>query len=259
MKILMLITGSISAHKTPSIVSALSIYNNHKVHIMTTKNALKFVTKDSLMYSAEKWWNDEYMAHIKAIDEVKIDKLVVVPATANIIGKIANGIADDEVSSTCIKCPSTITRIIFPAMNTDMWNNNIVQKNIETILSSGWCIVDPGYGKMACGCTGQGILPETRNLVECIEKIECQREIVINENLIYNGCWYSDFKNKKFRVIDSDLCNYYVKIRFGDDNNHFFYYSVDKKDSKLIYLTNLNRIIDYKKDLCKGYIKFEDV
>lgn len=237
----MLITGGIAAHKTPSICSALSIHGGHEVHLMTTRNALKFVTKDSLMYAITKWWNDEYMSHIKAIDDVKIDKLIVVPATANIIGKIANGIGDDEVSTTCLKCPSKITKIIFPAMNPDMWNNSIVQENIEKLLYHGWCIVDPEYGKMACGVFGKGILPNTKYIVNCIENIECKRDVIINSE-IDNNLWYKQYSDKRFRLQNNETDDYYYVC--NDDNKinpPLQFYPIYKKDCKIVYLTHLNR------------------
>lgn len=263
MKILMLITGGIAAHKAPSISSALSTYCDHEVHIMATQNALKFFTKDAIMYSATKWWNDEYMAHIKVIDDVQIDKLIVVPATANIIGKIANGIGDDEVSTTCIKCPTSVTKILFPAMNPDMWNNSIVQDNIEKLLIHGWCVVDPGYGKMACGAVGQGVLPETRYLTDCVRDIEHQREITINQfKKLYNiVVWYRKYVNQIFRLGMYETNEYYsIDPRVDDprlNHGNGSSYHVNKKDGKITYLTHLNRIKDYKFDLRKGYVSYE--
>lgn len=253
----MLITGGIATHKTPTITNALSTYCGHNVHLMLTHSALKFVTKDALMYATTKWWNDEYMAHIKVFDEVKIDKLVIIPATANIIGKIAGGIGDDEVSTTCIKCPSYVTKIIFPAMNPDMWSNSIVQENIEKLLYHGWCVVDPGYGRMACGAVGQGVLPETKYLTVCIDKIEHKRDIMINGELHFkHNVWYKDYTDERFRLCVSEDENYYYlvdphhvrddkRLNLGNGSS----YHIDKRDGKIIYLTHLNRIKDYKLDL----------
>jgi len=253
-KILMLITGGIAAHKTPSIVSALSIHCGHEVHLMTTRNALKFVTEDALMYGAKKWWNGKYMAHIDATNG--IDKLVVIPATANIIGKIANGIADDEVSTTCLRCPSHITKILFPAMNSDMWENRIVQDNIEKLLYYGWCVVDPGYGKMACGSYGKGVLPDTKDVANCITEIYHEREILINSEIDCSefAKWYSKYTDKRFRIYYGETEEHYHVDTdyFCNDLNFKSFspsvggsYPVRKEDGKIIYLTHLNRI-DYR-------------
>jgi phosphopantothenoylcysteine synthetase/decarboxylase len=256
MKILMLITGGIAAHKTPSIASALSLYGHHDVHIMTTQNALKFVTKDSLMYSAKRWRNNEYMGHIKVFND-GIDKMIVIPATANIIGKIAHGIGDDEVSATCIKCSSQVIRILFPSMNTDMWNNSIVQDNIEKLLLHGWCVVDPEYGQMACGVEGKGVLPKTNDIVKCVNKIVSQKNILIKNN-IPSSYWYAKYSGQQFRIFHSEDNNNFIINHHVDDNRLIRgsgsrYYYVRKEDADIIYLTDLNRIKDCN-FLGEGYI-----
>jgi len=204
MKILILITGSIAAHKVPSIVSALSTHFYHDIEIMTTENALKFVTKDSLMYTAKKWWNDEYMAHIAC---QVADKLVVLPATANIIGKIATGIADDEVSTTCLKRNLHLEKMLFPAMNPDMWKSSVVQRNIEILLNDGWIVVEPTCGITACGEFGYGTLPKIDHIVRAINNLKTKRNIEIKEG-ISDSKWYKKYEGEIFPVL-------YIKREFN--------------------------------------------
>ena len=172
--ILVAVTGGISAYKAVDVISALKKYG-HNVRVMATENALKFVTKNTLAITADKYYEDVFDApvHIDATED--IDAFVIVPATANIIGKIANGIADDLVTSTSMALSKNTKRIMCPAMNSRMWENSILQKNVAFLANSRehiyWSIIDPVEGLLACGTTGIGKLPSTRTIVKEIHKV----------------------------------------------------------------------------------------
>ena len=142
MKITIGVTGSISAYKSASLVSALS--KEHEVNVIMTKNATNFITpltletlsKNKVMIDEFENSNPKFVEHIEYGQNV--DLLVIVPATANIIGKIANGIADDLLSSTVLA--ATCDVLICPAMNEKMYLNKIVQDNIKKLKSYNYII-----------------------------------------------------------------------------------------------------------------------
>ncbi len=188
----MAVTGGISAYKTPSIVSIL-VNKGHNVHVACTECALDFVTEMSLAtmskYPVLKNLK-EMDGKIYHIDETEwCDLFVVVPATANMIGKIANGIADDLVSTMAMASTHKV-KLLFPAMNTNMWNNYIMQENLSSFarkwyddfcddfffcnsyLTDKWIYVEPEIGKLACGSEGIGKLPSTKRIIDIIDKVE---------------------------------------------------------------------------------------
>ena len=97
----------------------------------------------------------------------RADVLLIAPATANIIGKIANGIADDLLS--CLAIATTAKILIVPAMNDEMYKNKIVQANIEKLKKIGVIFIDPVKGKLACGTTGEGHLAEVEGIVKAVK------------------------------------------------------------------------------------------
>lgn len=173
MKITIGVTGSISAYKSTSIISALS--KEHEVHVIMTKNATEFITpltlatlsKNKVMTDEFKEINPEKVEHIEYGQNT--DLIVIVPATANIIGKIANGIADDLLSSTVIASNKPV--LICPAMNTVMYENKIVQENIKKLKSYDYIILEPSEGMLACGTSGKGKLPDTKTILDKINEI----------------------------------------------------------------------------------------
>ena len=182
MKIVIAVTGGIAAYKVPSIISGLrkAIQDdgntNPEVHVITTENALKFVTETTLMTSANQYINADMVqnpvimhqnpSHI-TLSEIA-NMFIVVPATANIVGKIANGIADDLVTSTVMALSSSTKKIICPSMNTRMMDNVAMKRNIFTLIQDGWKIIEPISGKLACGTVGRGKLAKTRDIVRQI-------------------------------------------------------------------------------------------
>lgn len=163
------VTGGIAAYKVVNVVSALKKLGA-TVRVVMTKSATELVTPLTFRYISEnpvyvdmfeepRVWNVE---HISLADAA--DLFLIAPATANIIGKIANGIADDMLSTTVMaaQCPV----LIFPAMNMKMYANPIVQNNIQKLRDYGYRIVEPNSGYQACGDVGKGRLPEPNEIVE---------------------------------------------------------------------------------------------
>jgi phosphopantothenoylcysteine decarboxylase/phosphopantothenate--cysteine ligase len=167
-RILLGVSGSIAAYKAPEIVRRLK-EQGADVRVVMTQNAERFVS--DLTFSAVSGnpvLSDEFrdsgwgaMGHISVTEDV--DLVVVAPATANIIGKMASGIADDALSTVlaAVSCPV----LIAPAMNDRMYSNRVLQRNIEFLSSVGVRFVEPGSGPLACGTEGQGRLAETDCIV----------------------------------------------------------------------------------------------
>lgn len=173
MKITIGISGGIASYKTASLVSALSKEND--VHVIMTKNATEFITpltfealtKNKVMVNEFDNPSFEYIEHIEFGQNTDI--LVVVPATANVIGKMANGICDDLLTSTIIA--STCPKLICPAMNDKMYLSPQVQDNLSKLKSYGYIILDPASGSLACGTTGVGKLPDTKTIIDKIYEV----------------------------------------------------------------------------------------
>lgn len=167
------ITGSIAAYKMANVASMLT-KQGCDVHIIMTKNATNFInpitfeelTKNKCLVDTFDRNFQYNVAHISLA--TKADVFMVAPASANVIGKIANGIADDMLTTTIMaaKCP----KIIAPAMNTNMYENPIVQDNMKKLESYGYTIIEADTGKLACGTSGKGRLPKEQTLVDYIEK-----------------------------------------------------------------------------------------
>lgn len=171
-KVLIGISGGIAAYKIPLLIREL-IKKDCEVKIITTKNALEFVTLTTLRtISQNKVYHqmfdsgEEYSTeHISLTDWADI--FILAPATANIIGKIANGLADCTLSTSLIAFNKDL--FIAPAMNTKMYNNPIVQENLRKIESLGAKIISPTKGNLACGYDGDGRMEEP---IEIVKKIE---------------------------------------------------------------------------------------
>lgn len=173
-KITICITGGISAYKSASLVSFL-VKEGVKVQVIMTKHATEFITpltlqtlsKNKVIVDMFDELSPEYVGHIHFSQDT--DLIVVVPATANILGKVANGIADDMVSSTIIA--STKPILFAPAMNEHMYKNKIVKSNIGKLKEYGYRFVGPAEGYLACGTVGIGKLVNTKTIIEEIERI----------------------------------------------------------------------------------------
>ena len=165
------ISGSIAAYKACELVRALK-KKEYDVEVIMTNNATKFISPLTLGALISKPVLiddfDDNGYEIKHISYAKkADCFVIVPATANIIGKIANGICDDVLTSSFIA--ATCPKLIAPAMNVNMYDNLATQRNIERCKTYGIKFVEPGYGLLACGDTGRGKLADLNQIVAMIE------------------------------------------------------------------------------------------
>lgn len=166
------VTGSIAAFKAASLASML-VKQGAEVHVIMTQNAMNFIhpiTFESL--TGTKCLTDTFDRNFEfQVEHVslakKADLLIVAPASADVIGKIANGIADDMLTTTALAC-TACPILVAPAMNTRMFENPIVQDNMRKLESYGMKVIQPAVGYLACGDTGAGKMPEPSFLLECI-------------------------------------------------------------------------------------------
>ena len=165
------VTGSVAAYKTANLARMIMKMGGN-VHVLMTKNAENFInpfTFETLTHN--KCLIDTFDRNFQySVEHVAIakqaDVVMIAPASANVIGKIANGIADDMLTTTVMACPCK--KIIAPAMNHNMYHNPIVQDNIEKLKRFGYTIVTPDCGMLANGDTGDGRMPDERVLLEYI-------------------------------------------------------------------------------------------
>ncbi len=175
-KIIIAITGSIAAYKTCDLTRNL-VKKGFPVKVMMTDNATRFIgpvtfaTITNEKVITNNW--DDGMIHIDVKNEAGV--FAIIPATANIIGKIANGIADDIVSSSYLAVNCTV--IIAPAMNPHMYASKPVQRNLKILKEDGVIILDPSEGEVICGDIGKGKMMD----IETIEKILIENYLK-NEN-----------------------------------------------------------------------------
>lgn len=171
-KVLVGVTGGIAAYKSCYLVSAL-VKSGCDVHVLMTEHAQEFVsamTFETLshnpvitnMFHRDREWEVEHVSLAKSCEVV-----VVAPATANFIAKIAHGIADDMLSTTYLA--SKAPKIICPAMNTAMYEDPAFQKNLQTVLSSGATVLSPVSGRLACGDVGVGKMVEPEEIADAVK------------------------------------------------------------------------------------------
>lgn len=179
--VLLAVTGSIAAYKTAYLASALRKLHA-QVHVLMTANATNFInpiTFESL--TGNKCLVDTFDRNFQfQVEHVSIAKkadiVMVAPASANVIGKLAHGIADDMLTTTIMACKCG--KIVAPAMNTNMYENPIVQDNLAILEHYGYQVIEPASGYLACGDTGPGKMPEPEILLEYI-----LREIAMEKDL----------------------------------------------------------------------------
>ena len=175
------ITGGIASYKTIEVISRLKKYG-YEINVILTKNACEFVTPLTLetisnnpvitdMFNRETPWEVEHISLAQ-----KADLFLIAPATANVIGKIANGIADDMLTTTIMA--HTKKKLIAPAMNTNMYNNIAVQNNIKKLKEMGYEFVGPESGMLACKDEGKGRMSEPEKIAD-----ECHRLLSDNQDL----------------------------------------------------------------------------
>ena len=167
------VTSSIAAYKSANVASAL-VKKGCNVNVLMTENATNFInpltfeelTKHKCIIDTFDRNVKYNVAHISLA--VSADAFIIAPASANVIGKIANGIADDMLTTTVMACKCPV--IISPAMNTNMYENPIVQDNLAKLERFGYIIVPPAEGRLACGAIGKGKMPDEQVLLDYLER-----------------------------------------------------------------------------------------
>ena len=185
------VTGGIAVYKALDVISALR-KKDIEVHVIMTESASKFVnplTFQSIsqnmvvtdMFAEPKAWEIQHisLAH-------KADLMLIAPATANVIGKISNGIADDMLSTTVMATKAKV--LIAPAMNTNMYQNPIVQNNISKLKDFGYKFIEPASGRLACGDIGIGKLADVNIIVErVIEELEDKEQDLLGKKVLVSA------------------------------------------------------------------------
>ncbi len=189
--VLLAVTGSIAAYKIANLASAL-VKQHCSVHVLMTQNATNFINPITFeTLTSHKCLVDTFDRNFQySVEHVSLakqaDLVLVAPASANVIGKIANGIADDMLTTTVMACTCPI--LISPAMNTNMFCNPIVQDNLAKLARFGYHIISPASGYLACGDVGQGKMPEPETLMAHIHRhIACQKDLAGKKVLITAG------------------------------------------------------------------------
>lgn len=165
------VTGSIAAYKMANVASAL-VKSGCEVHVVMTKNATNFInpiTFETLTNTKclVDTFDRNFQFHVAHVSlSQKADVMLIAPASANIIGKMANGIADDMLSTMCLAATCPI--IVSPAMNTHMFRNRIVKDNLNKLKDYGMTIIEPAVGRLACADVGEGKLPDEQVLLSYI-------------------------------------------------------------------------------------------
>lgn len=171
--ILLCVTGSIAAYKAAELANRF-VKDGYNVDVIMTDGAMEFITpltfqsltKNRVYTSMFEAYEPDQLEHISLAK--KADLCLVAPATANIIGKIAGGIADD-MATTVIMALEHAPVFICPAMNTRMYENPIVQKNIENLTELGYHFIEPKESRLACGDLGKGALADLEVIIDTVE------------------------------------------------------------------------------------------
>ena len=167
------VTGSIAAYKIANLASML-VKRSCEVHVIMTKNATHFINPITFeTLTGHKCLVDTFDRNFEfSVEHVALakqaDVVLVAPATANVIAKMAYGLADDMLTTTILAC--TCKKIVAPAMNTRMYRNEIVQKNLQILKDSGFEVINPAVGMLACGDVGDGKMPEPEVLLDYLLK-----------------------------------------------------------------------------------------
>ena len=185
------VTGGIAVYKALDVISALR-KKDIEVHVIMTESASKFVnplTFQSIsqnmvvtdMFAEPKAWEIQHISLAQ-----KADLMLVAPATANIIGKISNGIADDMLSTTIMATKAKV--LIAPAMNTNMYENKIVQNNSSKLKDFGYKFIEPASGRLACGDVGIGKLADVNTIVErVLEELEEKEQDLLGKKVLISA------------------------------------------------------------------------
>ena len=170
--VLLCVTGGIACYKSASLASAL-VKQGANVQVLMTRNATEFIgphTFESLTGNrvSVDTFDRNYqfqVEHIALADQA--DVVLVAPATANVLAKLAHGLADDMLTTTVLACDCP--KLAAPAMNTRMYENPVTQDNLDILRKYGWQIIEPASGRLACGAVGKGKMPEPEELLAYVE------------------------------------------------------------------------------------------
>lgn len=184
--ILLGVTGGIAAYKIANLASMLK-KQSANVKVIMTENACQFITPMTFeTLTAQKVYTDTFDRNFEfKVDHIELGKwadvFLIAPATANVIGKLANGIADDMLTTTALamRCPIVVS----PAMNTAMFENKVVKHNIMKLRTYGMDIILPASGHLACGDTGAGKMPEPEMLLEYIKRAAYQKKDLVGKKV----------------------------------------------------------------------------
>jgi phosphopantothenoylcysteine decarboxylase/phosphopantothenate--cysteine ligase len=184
------VTGGIAAYKAAEFVRLL-VKEGANVHVVMTRHAQEFITPltfqtlsgNPVVTETFSLIEEEKIGHIVLADLAGV--IVILPATANIIGKIANGIADDFLSTMVMASRAPV--LFVPSMNVNMWENKALQKNVETLIERGYLFIQPGEGELACHWYGKGRLAELGEVMEKIEDLFSPKDLEGEKILISAG------------------------------------------------------------------------
>ena len=189
--VLLGVTGSIAAYKIASLASALK-KRHADVHVLMTENATNFINPITFeTLTGNKCLVDTFDRNFQfQVEHISIakkaDLVMIAPASANVIGKLAHGIADDMLTTTIMACKCK--KFISPAMNTNMFENPVVQDNLKILEHYGYEVIAPASGYLACGDTGAGKMPEPETLLAYIEReIACEKDLKGKKILVTAG------------------------------------------------------------------------
>ena len=189
--VLLGVTGSIAAYKIASLASALK-KRHADVHVLMTENATNFINPITFeTLTGNKCLVDTFDRNFQfQVEHVSIakkaDVVMIAPASANVIGKLAHGIADDMLTTTIMACKCK--KFISPAMNTNMFENPVVQDNLKILEHYGYEVIAPASGYLACGDTGAGKMPEPETLLAYIEReTACEKDLKGKKILVTAG------------------------------------------------------------------------
>lgn len=189
--VLLGVTGGIAAYKSAALTSLL-VKQHADVHVIMTENAKNFInpiTFETLTGNRCQCdtFDRNFEFHVTHVSLAKkADIAVVAPATANVIGKLAHGLADDMLTTTLLACKCK--KIIVPAMNTNMYENSVVQENMDSLKQHGLTVMEAAEGHLACGDTGRGKMPEPEDILQYVLKeIACKKDLSGKKVLISAG------------------------------------------------------------------------
>ena len=185
------VTGGIACYKAAALASLL-VRQHADVQVIMTENATRFITPITFeQLTGNKALTDTFdrnfqhkVEHIAVAD--RADLVLIAPATANVIAKLAHGLADDMLTTTVLAC--TCPKAVAPAMNTNMYENPVTQDNLQLLRHYGWEVVEPASGRLACGTEGKGRLPEPEALLEvCLHALAHEKDLAGKRVLVSAG------------------------------------------------------------------------